>query len=275
MVDDDEATREEELGHQRDAPAVGRNDRRPLGRRVVGAAVGRAGEAVDDPARAEAGGGLRPADRPREAAAPESLGSDRPVECLHALALQHRASLGLGVRLHHRGRELEALDREVAPANLYLPPRRPGLALPVEDRDAPRVGAWLLLEVEPHQRRVAARVGEERQRTAVQRPLDRGALGHVLHVEPGDVADPGSGGMPGDVGALRRRRRAEQRDDGRAAGQRGPKDDGEPQRSSVTRSAADAGTARSRRPARPPAEGRFPGLARRPPAPRRRATRAS
>ena len=85
VVDDDEATREEELGHQRDPPAVGRNDRRPLGRRVVGAAVGRAGEAVDDPARAEAGGGLLPADRPREAAAPESLGSDRPVERLHAL----------------------------------------------------------------------------------------------------------------------------------------------------------------------------------------------
>ena len=183
VVDDDETAGEEVFGHQRDATAVDRRDRRPSRGGVVGAAVGRPGLAVDDPPRPKAGPRLVAGDRTRERAPPETLRGDGPIEPADGLGLGHRPSLGLGIEIDHRRRQRQSLHGKFAPAHRHHAAQRarrtPGLA----DLDAPGLAARRQLHVEPDQRAVSLAIANEGHGTTTHDPFDDRVLGRPADKE--------------------------------------------------------------------------------------------
>ena len=204
VVEDHQPTWEEELGDEGNPAGIGRDHRCPPRHRIVDAAVGRAGLAIDDPARAESGAGCGRPHGLRELPAPEPLRGNRPVEYREPLALGLRPPLGLGVEIDHRLRQREALQREITPRDQEPSLRAPRLAPLLDDPYPPRMGTRLHLQIDAQERGVTARIREEREGSAVHRAFDRRDLGDVLHVKPGDVTGPWLRRMPGDAGLLGR-----------------------------------------------------------------------
>ena len=93
---------------------------------------------------------------------------------------------------------------EVAADDLHASLCAPRLASRLDDSDPPGMSAGLRLEIDAEEGRVAARVWKEREGLAVDRALDRRAVDHVFHENPGDVAHPGLRGVPADGGLLGR-----------------------------------------------------------------------
>jgi hypothetical protein len=177
---------------------------------------------VDDAARAESGAGPLGPDGLRELPPPEPVGRDGPVEGRQLPRFLDRPLFRLRIQIDHRLRQREALLGEAPPGNRHATLRVPRLPSRLDDSHLPRVDAGFRLQIDPHQRGLAARVGKEPQGPAVDGPLDRRALGHVAHVEPGDVAELRFRWMPGGGDPFGRAGRA--RDQSEADG-----DDAEPQ----------------------------------------------
>ena len=202
VVERDQAAGEEVLPHEGHSPGVGRDDRRPLRRPVVGAAVRRARPAVDDPAGAEPARRLRPGHRPHERPAPQTLGRDRAIEHLQVHALRHCATLRLRVGVRHPRRHGEALDRELPRRHRHLAGELSRLEPGLQHGQTPRLAAGLHVEVEPDECGVTPRVGKERERAVADRALHDGRLRAAAHVKPRNVADARARGMPANGEAV-------------------------------------------------------------------------
>src|SRR6266545_5860955 len=166
VVHGNEAAREEVLGDQRDTTVVDRDHRCTAGGGVVDPGVRRSGLVVDDPAGAEATAGLLPTDRAQERAPPQALRGDRAVERLEHRRLRERASLRLGIEIHHAPRQRQPLNGELTPADTNTTSRVAEGAVRLTNRHRPRLVPGPQLEIEADQRGIPARIAEERDRAA-------------------------------------------------------------------------------------------------------------